>query len=132
MRPGAAPPAGAAEGRAALGTGGFAPTLGGAPGFAPTTGGFGFVPTGGGAAFPAPSALAGRELPGESSPALLTFFFHGAADPFAGPIPGNTDTGFACTSATLAPALTGALGGGGLRGGGGGAACTAAGGTSSR
>ena len=92
----------AAGGRDAVGTGGLPGTLG-APGFAPTGGGagLGFEATGGGGA-----CLPANELPGLECAGVLScedpfdsaagmFFFQGVADPFAGIIPGKTDTGFA-------------------------------------
>jgi hypothetical protein len=90
-----------AAGLGAAGTGGL-PGIFGAPGFAANGGatGFGLTATGGGA-FPVANELPGRELAAELSPNPLEegVFFHGVADPFAGPIPGKTDTGFALTSA---------------------------------
>jgi hypothetical protein len=153
----AAPPGrgGAADvGRGAEGTGGFPGALG-APGFDATGGAGGFVlaATGGGAL---PNVLEGLEGAGElfSEAAFdveaAAGFFHGAAEPLAGAIPGNTDTGLA--EASAARDLTGAFGvgaatgfgvaaaagadGGGLLpaggGGGGGGAALTSGGNSSR
>lgn len=76
--------------------------------------------------------LEGLELPEESS--VDGVFFHGVAEPFAGTIPGKTETGFADTLAVsdwtgiLAAACAGAR----FRGGGGGAAGLAFGGASSK
>lgn len=87
-------------GLGAVSTGGFAP---GTFGFAETggAGGFGFAATGGGVL--PPTVLEGREDAGvassEAEVFATTFFFHGAADPFAAAIPGNTATGFAPASA---------------------------------
>ena len=130
-------------GRGAVGTGGFPGTFG----FEATGGGagFGFVATGGGLF---PIVLAGREPPGlESVESDEMFLFHGAAEPFAGAMPGNTATAFACASAwtalsgvaltagaELSPPAPGI--GGDLRPAGGGGGCAWAafglGGTSSR
>lgn len=155
----AAPPGlggAAGVGLGAEGTGGFPPTigfppggLGGAPGLAATGGGFGFAATGGGG-LPA-MELGGLELAGvlfEEPPfEAAGVFFHGAADPLAAAIPGNTETGLAEESADTAliptfetaGAALGAAGaadaeGGGRRFGGGGGAATALGfgGTNSR
>lgn len=120
---------GTGVGRTAAGMGGLAvtglpPTGGfGEAGFAATGGaGLGLEATGGGAL-----TLAGvSEVPD---------FFQGAADPLAGTIPGNTDTGFADASAATDDARTfGAVGVGTGRvlGGGGGAAGVTLGGTSSK
>jgi hypothetical protein len=131
----------AAGGRGAVGTGGLPGILG--AGFAATGGavGFGLAATGGGG-LPA-RELPGRELAGDSEGEAEAgvVFFQGAADPFAGTIPGNTETGFALTSAEIDDTATlaaegidlGTAGPGGdtLRGGGGGAGAAAAG-TSSR
>lgn len=94
----------------------------------------GFVATGGGG-FPA-SELPGLEFPGESLDAVGVFF-HGVEDPFAGPMPGKTDTGFADASAVKGEARTvlvavaaGLAGTGRLRAGGGGAAAAGAGASS--
>ena len=44
----------------------------------------------------------GREVAGEDPFVPVgAVFFHGAADPFAAAIPGNTDTGFAMGSAPM-------------------------------
>ena len=79
--------------------------------------------------------LDGRDDAGEVSLEVAGVFFHGAALPLAGAIPGNTDTGFACVFA-LTALIAAAVGvifdavgdgaavdvGRGLEGGGGGAA----------
>lgn len=141
-------------GRGAVGTGGFPPIFGARGGFAPIGGaGFGFVATGGGGLVA--KELDGREPPGlesdDASPLDCGAFFHGVAEPFDGPIPGKTETGFAEASAVTEwidtfgppnPALgLGAVcpsegGGGGRRfaggGGGGAGAAFGFGGTSSR
>jgi hypothetical protein len=90
--------------------------------FATGGAGFGFAAIGG-AGF-APGA-------GEAEGVV---FFHGAADPFDGAIPGNTDTGFADASAVSGEARpTAAFAGAGFaRGGGGGAAAAAGAGAGSR
>ena len=95
----------AAGGLEAAGTGGFAPTFGGAaaPGFAANGGGPGFGFGAGGGALDT-RELVGRELVGVVScedpfVPVDAVFFHGAADPFAGIIPGKTATGFADGSA---------------------------------
>lgn len=109
-------------------------------GLAPPTGGLGAEGTGG--LFPTFGAS-----PGGFGVGLLTAaealdsaagFFHGVALPFDGPIPGNTETGFALTSAATDLATIGAAGllaaegvGTGRRAGGGGAGAAFAG-TSSR
>ena len=67
------------------------------------------------------AALTGREEAGvesaESAAAeAAAAFFHGAADPFAAAMPGNTDTGFAYASATMALAVTLTVGAAGARG----------------
>ena len=143
----------AAGGLDADGTGGFPPTFGGAgaPGFAAKGGGPGFGFGAGGGAFDA-SELLGRELVGvvsteEPFVPVDAVFFQGAADPFAGIIPGKTATGFAEGSAVIgfgkvldaagaagAAAAAGATGGGRRPAGGGGGAGAAFGfgGTSSR
>ena len=118
---------------------GFAAT--GGAGLLPATGGLGFVATGG-AGFPPPSALDGLEESESSGVEDEGVFFQGVGEPFEGPIPGNTDTGFADGLALIADGLTDATGvaaglgvgagAGALRGGGGGAAGAALGGTSSR
>ena len=105
-------------GLGAEGIAGLAPPT---AGFAPGAGGLGLDATGGGG-FGA-NELAGRELAGEASE-LEGVFFHGAADPLAGPIPGKTETGLADASADVDTAAT--LGAGAFRGGGGGAAGVAA------
>jgi len=59
--------------------------------------------TGGGGGLPA-RELAGLELAGELSSEPLdaaTVFFQGVAEPFAGVMPGKTDTGLAETSAEI-------------------------------
>lgn len=122
-------------GLAAAGTGGLAATgppptaggLGGA-GFAATGGGLGLEATGGGALVPV-----GVDLPEVSDIGVLGFF-HGAADPLAAAMPGNTGTGFAeALAATVVGAILGVgVGTGRVLGGGGGAAGAALGGTSSR
>lgn len=137
-----------------MGTGGLPGALG-APGLLATggAGGFGLFATGGGGGFPA-SELPGREFVGVLSAAEPFVddgaFFQGVAEPFAGIIPGKTDTGLAEASATtdfgafLAVGAAGAGGtadarfapapgaGGGGGGGGGAAAAFGFGGTSSR
>ena len=115
-------------GLGAEGTGGFPPTvglgpggLGGAPGLAATGGGFGFAATGGGV--PA-MELDGLELAGVLSDEppfeIAGVFFHGAADPLAAAMPGNTETGLAEESADIALIPTfeiaGALGAAGASG----------------
>jgi hypothetical protein len=80
-----------ADGRGALGTGGFAPAGGGIPGFAPGAGGFGLAPGAGGGAGLLPITLDGRELSSDAA----GDFFHGVAEPLDGAIPGKTDTGLA-------------------------------------
>lgn len=134
-----------ADGRGAVGIGGFPGTFGPpGPGFAATGGGgLGFEATGGGGL--GAKELDGRELAGlESVDAPLLacgVFFHGAAEPFDGPIPGKTAMGFADASAVtdlmvIEGPVPGPAGGGGGRrpmGGGGGAATAFGfGGTSSR
>ena len=96
------------------------------------TGGFGLMATGG------PGGLISSELEGREAgaEALDTAgdFFHGAADPLEGPIPGNTAIGLldASVDKELAKGF-GAAGAAGLLGGGGGEGTAAAwGGTSSR
>lgn len=124
-----------AEGRAAVGIGGFPGGLA-APGFAATGGGgaFGFAATGGGAF--TPTELEGREFAGVISAESLVKpagFFQGAAEPFEGIMPGKTATGLADTSAAIDLTVIATLGaagvedtvgtdGGGLRAGGGGGA----------
>lgn len=127
-----APPDGV--GRGALGTGGLPGTLG-APGLLATGGaGLGLDATGGGG-FVA-IELPGLELAGESlDDEAVGVFFHGVADPFAAPIPGKTDTGFAEASAVTGAAravvvAAGFPGTGRLRAGGGGAAAAGAGASS--
>ena len=72
--------------------------------------GFGLAASGGGAGFGLVATaggfgareLPGRELAGDDSfdaCAVLAFFFQGAAVPFAGIIPGKTETGLAFMSA---------------------------------
>jgi len=59
-------------------------------------GGAGFFPTGGaGGGGLAPAVLGGREFIGVATTEAFGDFFHGAAVPLGGAIPGNTDTGFA-------------------------------------
>ena len=92
--PGRGGAAGALDtGLAEVGTGGFPGTLG----LAPTGGGagLGFAATGGGGFDP--TVLVGREGMGLESleSDAATFFFQGAADPFAGIMLGNTATGLA-------------------------------------
>lgn len=118
----------------AVGIGGLA-----APGLAPTAGGLGaagFPATGEGLGL---DATGGGTLPAAGAgfaafEAGALGFFHGVADPFAGAIPGNTDTGFADASAVtgVAATLGVGVGAGRVLGGGGGAAGAALGGTSSR
>jgi len=91
---------GAGTGLDAVGIGGF-PGIFGAVGLVATGGGgAGFFPTGGGggAGF-IPGVLDGRELAGVEPVDAAGVFFHGAAAPLEGAIPGNTDTGFAEASA---------------------------------
>lgn len=151
----------AAPGRGAVGAGGglVAAGTGGLPGtFGPVGleatggGGAGFFPIGGagGGGLP-PAVLEGREFMGVGPAEATGVFFHGAAEPLDGAMPGNTDMGFAeafavsdCTlilaccvgTAVGFGATTGAAGGaGGRRPMGGGAGAGAAfgfGGTSSR
>lgn len=105
--------AGAAGGRAAVGTGGFPPGFG-APGLAPTGGGagLGFAPIGGGGGLPA-NELVGREVAGVESddPFAGVCFFHGVAEPFEGVSPGNTATGLADESAATDLGIIFATGG---------------------
>lgn len=144
----------AAGGLEAAGTGGLAPTFGGAPGFAAKGGGPGFGFGAGGGPLDA-SELTGREFVGVVSlddpfVPIDAVFFQGAADPFEGTIPGKTATGFADGSAVIGfgnvlaveavgvTGVTGAAGAvGGTRrppggGGGGAGAALGFGGTSSR
>jgi len=108
-------------GRGAVGIPGF--PLG--VGFAATTGaGLGLFATGGGGF--AARELPGRELAGESLDAVGVFF-HGVADPFAGAMPGNADTGLADASAITGAGLVTAFAGTGRRAGGGGAAAAGGG-----
>lgn len=116
--------AGAALGLGAAGIGGLPGTFG-APGFAASGGGFGLTGPGG----LEPSELEGFEG-GAGMLGATGVFFHGVADPFDGPMPGNTATGLSNVSGGIG--LTcglGAAGAAGRRGGGGGAAFE---GTSSR
>lgn len=103
----------------------------GGAGLAPT-GGFGLVASGGPGGLIS-SELEGRETGAEAADAVGVFF-HGVADPFEGPMPGNTATGLLEASADIE--LTkdfGAAGAAGRLGGGGGdGAGVALGGTSSR
>ena len=101
-------------GRWVLGIGGLPGIFGGPPpppdtlGFEAIGGGpgFGFIATGGGLFA---SAEFGLELDGELSAesCRACAFFHGVAEPFEGPMPGKTETGFALESATSD--LTGGL-----------------------
>jgi len=109
-------------------------------------GGAGFFPTGGGGGGLPPAVLDGREFTGVAPAEATGVFFHGAAEPLDGAMPGNTDMGFAeasaardCTlnlacAAVGFGATTGAVGGaGGRRAAGGGAgAAFGFGGTRSR
>ena len=90
---------GTAGGLDAVGTGGFPGILGAVGLVATGGGGAGFFPIGGagGAGF-APAVLDGRELAGVVPVDAAGVFFHGAT-PLEGPMPGNTDTGFAEASA---------------------------------
>lgn len=96
------------------------------------TGGGGLATSGGALGLPAVAVPPEVEAAG---------FFHGVAEPLFGPIPGNTDTGFAdesaatdWTGAFATGATAGVVDGGRRRFGGGGGAATAfgLGGTSSR
>jgi hypothetical protein len=80
----------------AVGTGGL-PGIFGAVGLEATGGGgAGFFPTGGaGGGGLAPVLLGGREFIGVAPTEATGAFFHGAAVPLDGAIPGNTDTGLA-------------------------------------
>lgn len=116
--------------------------------------GFGFAATGGGAGLgfvATAGGLGANELPGRELAGVLSadasvaaaVFFHGVADPFAGIIPGKTDTGLAWTSAAkdftgvgdgfvVAPDEGGVGCGRRAGGGGGGGVAALFGGTSSR
>lgn len=104
-----------------MGTGGLAPTFG-APGLLATGGGvgFGFVDNGG--AFGAVE-LAGAGTWADPFVDVDDVFFHGAAEPLEGAIPGKTATGLAEGSATIdftaafADGATGAVGAGAIEGG---------------
>jgi hypothetical protein len=87
---------GAGGGLVAVGTGGL-PGIFGAVGLEATGGGgAGFFPTGGaGGGGLAPAVLGGREFIGGAPTEATGAFFHGAAVPLDGAIPGNTDTGLA-------------------------------------
>lgn len=82
-----------------LGAGGFGDT----PGFAASGGGFGLFAMGGGPL--APMELPGLELTGVVSVELPvdppSGFFHGAANPLEGAIPGKTATGLADAFAAM-------------------------------
>lgn len=78
-------------GLGALGTGGLPGTLGAGFDARAGGGGFGLAATGGGGL--GAEELDGRELSEDS--AADNVFFQGVADPFAGPMPGKTETGFA-------------------------------------
>jgi hypothetical protein len=112
---------------------GLAPTGGGlgAAGLAATGRGFGLAATGGGALPPVGVDDLGLSVEAEVG---AIDFFQGVADPFAGAIPGNTDTGLADASAAtdVGVAFTVGIGAGLERGGGGGAAGAVFGGTNSR
>lgn len=84
---------GAGGGLVALGTGGLPGNFGAVGLEATGGGGAGFFPTGGGGGL-AP-VLDGREFIGVGPAEATGAFFHGAAVPLDGTIPGNTDTGFA-------------------------------------
>jgi hypothetical protein len=88
--------AGAGGGLVAVGTGGL-PGIFGAVGLEATGGGgAGFFPTGGaGGGGLAPGVLGGREFIGVAPTEATGAFFHGAAVPLDGAMPGNTDTGLA-------------------------------------
>ena len=87
---------GAGGGLVAVGTGGFPGNFGPAGLEATGGGGAGFFPTGGtGGGGLAPAVLDGREFIGVGTTEAFGDFFHGAAVPLDGAIPGNTDTGFA-------------------------------------
>ena len=160
--PGAPPPPGlTAPGRGAVGAGGGLEAVGtgGLPGtFGPVGleatggGGAGFFPIGGAGGGGLAPVLGGREFMGVAPAEATDVFFHGAAVPLDGAMPGNTDMGFAeafavrdctltlacCVGAAVGfGATTGAAGGaGGRRATGGGAGGAGAafgfGGTSSR
>jgi len=87
---------GAGGGLVAVGTGGLPGNFGAIGLEATGGGGAGFFPTGGavGGGLP-PAVLDGREFIGVGVAEAIGVFFHGAAVPLDGPIPGNTDTGFA-------------------------------------
>jgi hypothetical protein len=142
---------GAGGGLVALGTGGLPGTFGPVLGLEATGGGgAGFFPTGGaGGGGLAPAVLDGREFTGVVPVEATGVFFHGAAVPLDGAMPGNTDMGFAeafavrdCTlilaccvgAAAGFGATTGAVGGAGGRrvAGGGASAAFGFGGTRSR
>jgi hypothetical protein len=78
----------------AVGTGGLPGNFGAAGLEATGGGGAGFFPIGGGGGLD-PAVLDGREFIGVAPVEATGDFFHGAAVPLDGPIPGNTDTGFA-------------------------------------
>jgi len=91
---------GAAGGLVAVGTGGLPGNFGAVGLEATGGGGAGFFPTGGaGGGGLAPAVLDGREFIGIAPAEATGAFFHGAALPLDGAIPGNTDTGFAEASA---------------------------------
>lgn len=88
----------AGVGLGAIGIGGFPPTFGAREGLAPTiggAGGLGLLDIGGGT-LPT-ETLKGLEFSCDSS----VVFFQGAAVPFAGLIPGKTETGLAKASETV-------------------------------
>lgn len=89
---------GAGGGLEAVGTGGLPGSLGPVGLEATGGGGAGFFPIGGGGGL-VPAVLDGREFIGVTPTEAGSAFFHGAAVPLDGPIPGNTDTGFAEASA---------------------------------
>jgi len=91
----------AGGGLVAAGTGGLPGNFGGVGLEATGGGGAGFFPTGGagGAGGLAPGVLDEREFIGVAPAEATGAFFHGAAVPLDGAIPGNTDTGFAEASA---------------------------------
>jgi hypothetical protein len=91
---------GAGGGLVAVGTSGLPGGLGAAGLEATGGGGAGFFPTGGaGGGIFAPAVLDGRETVGVVPGDMSRVLFHGAAVPFDGAIPGNTDIGFAEASA---------------------------------
>jgi hypothetical protein len=135
---------GAGGGLVAVGTGGLPGNLGAVGLEATGGGGAGFFPTGGaGGGGLAPAVLDGREFIGVAPVEATGAFFHGAAVPLDGAIPGNTDTGFAeafamrdCTlilaccvgaAAGFGATIGAAAGAGGAEGGAGGRRATGGG-----